>query len=88
MREKGVRFAKIRCKLAHAFLWEYSYTRLKSAQRLGQLGVLLALKASKKAIAGRRWARVFEKTASSRAAVASFSSVATLTATILPSHRR
>ena len=29
------------CKLAHAFLWEYSYKRLKLAQLLGQLGVLL-----------------------------------------------
>ena len=31
-----------RCKLAHAFLWEHSYKRLKLAQLLGQLGVLLA----------------------------------------------
>ena len=31
-----------RCKLAHAFLWEYSYKRLKLAQLLGQLGVFLA----------------------------------------------
>jgi hypothetical protein len=30
-----------RRKLAHAFLWEYSYTRLKLAQPLGQLGVVL-----------------------------------------------
>jgi hypothetical protein len=32
-----------RCKLAHAFLWEYrySYTGLKLAQLLGQLGVFL-----------------------------------------------
>ena len=30
-------------KLAHAFLWEYSYKRLKLAQLLGQLGVLLTL---------------------------------------------
>ena len=30
-----------RCKLAHAFLWEYSYKRLKLAQLLGQLGVSL-----------------------------------------------
>jgi hypothetical protein len=30
-----------RCKLAHAFLWEYSYKRLKLAQLLGQLGVFL-----------------------------------------------
>jgi hypothetical protein len=29
------------CKLAHAFLWEYSYKRLKLAQRLGQLDVFL-----------------------------------------------
>jgi hypothetical protein len=29
------------CKLAHAFLWEYSYKRLKLAQLLGQLGVFL-----------------------------------------------
>ena len=26
-----------RCQLAHAFLWEYSYKRLKLAQLLGQL---------------------------------------------------
>jgi hypothetical protein len=25
------------CKLAHAFLWEYSYKRLQLAQLLGQL---------------------------------------------------
>jgi hypothetical protein len=30
-----------RCKLTHAFLWEYCYKRLKFAQRLGQLGVFL-----------------------------------------------
>jgi hypothetical protein len=30
-----------RCKLAHAFLWEHSYNRLKLAQLLGQLGVFL-----------------------------------------------
>ena len=30
-----------RCKLAHAFLWECSYKRLKTAQLLGQLGVSL-----------------------------------------------
>jgi hypothetical protein len=30
-----------RRKLAHAFLWEYSYKRLKLAQLLGQLGVFL-----------------------------------------------
>ena len=30
-----------RCKLAHAFLWESSYKRLKLAQLLGQRGVLL-----------------------------------------------
>ena len=30
-----------RCKLAHAFLWEYSYKRLKLAQLLVQLGVFL-----------------------------------------------
>jgi hypothetical protein len=29
------------CKLAHAFLWEYSYKRLKLVQLLGQLGVFL-----------------------------------------------
>jgi hypothetical protein len=28
-------------KLTHAFLWEYSYKRLKLAQLLGQLGVFL-----------------------------------------------
>ena len=32
-----------RCKLARAFLWEYSYKRLKLAQLLGQLGVFLTL---------------------------------------------
>jgi hypothetical protein len=30
-----------RCKLAHAFLWEYSDKGLKLAQLLGQLGVFL-----------------------------------------------
>jgi hypothetical protein len=30
------------CKLAHAFLWGYNYKRLKLAQLLGQLGVVLA----------------------------------------------
>jgi hypothetical protein len=30
-----------RCKLAHAFLWKYSYKGLKLAQLLGQLGVFL-----------------------------------------------
>jgi hypothetical protein len=30
-----------RCKLVHAFLWEYSDKRLKLAQLLGQLGVFL-----------------------------------------------
>jgi hypothetical protein len=30
-----------RCKLAHAFRWEYSYKRLKLAHRLGQLGAFL-----------------------------------------------
>ena len=29
------------CRLAHAFLWEYSYKGLKLAQLLGQLGVFL-----------------------------------------------
>ena len=29
------------CQLAHAFMWEYSYKRLKLAQLLGQLGVFL-----------------------------------------------
>jgi hypothetical protein len=32
-----------RCKLAHAFLWEYSYERLELAQLLGQLGGFLTL---------------------------------------------
>ena len=32
-----------RYKLAHAFLWENSYKRLKLAQLLGQLGLFLAL---------------------------------------------
>jgi hypothetical protein len=31
------------CKLAHAFLWEYSHKRLELAQLLGQLGVFLTL---------------------------------------------
>ena len=31
------------CKLAHAFLWEYSLKRLKLAQLLGQLGAFLTL---------------------------------------------
>jgi hypothetical protein len=30
-----------RCKLAHAFLWKYSYKRLKLAQVLGQPGIFL-----------------------------------------------
>ena len=30
-----------RCKLAHAFLWEYSYKIYKLAQLLSQLGVFL-----------------------------------------------
>jgi hypothetical protein len=42
LREKGVRSPKRR-KLAHAFLWEYSYKRLKLAQLLGQLSVFLTL---------------------------------------------
>jgi hypothetical protein len=29
------------CKVARAFLWEYSYKRLELAQCLGQLGVIL-----------------------------------------------
>ena len=29
------------CKLAHAFMWEYSCERLKLGQLLGQLGVFL-----------------------------------------------
>jgi hypothetical protein len=33
-----------RCKLAHAFLWEYKYKELKLAQLLGQLGIFLASK--------------------------------------------
>jgi hypothetical protein len=32
-----------RRRLAHAFLWEYSYKRPKLAQRVGQLGVFLTL---------------------------------------------
>jgi hypothetical protein len=32
-----------RCKLAHAFLWEYSDERLNLAQFLGRLGVFLTL---------------------------------------------
>ena len=35
-----------RCKLARAFLWEYSDKRLKLAQLLGHLGVVLTLKGS------------------------------------------
>jgi hypothetical protein len=34
-----------RCRLAHAFLWEHSYKRLKLAQLLGQLGVFLTCRA-------------------------------------------
>ena len=33
-----------RCKLAHAFLCEYSYKRLRLAQLLGQLGIFLTLR--------------------------------------------
>ena len=33
-----------RCKLAQAFLWEYSYKRPMLAQLLGQLGVFLTLR--------------------------------------------
>ena len=29
------------CKLAHSFLWEDSYKRLKLAQLMGQLGIFL-----------------------------------------------
>jgi hypothetical protein len=43
--EKGVSWPKI-CKLAHAFLWGYSYKRLKLAQLLGQLGTFLTLVAA------------------------------------------
>ena len=32
-----------RCKLAHAFRWEYSYKKLKLAQLLGQHGVFLTV---------------------------------------------
>jgi hypothetical protein len=35
-----------RCKLAHAFLWAYSYKRLELAKLLGQLGVFLTLSPS------------------------------------------
>ena len=38
--EKVVRLAQ-NMELAHAFLWEHSYKRLKLAQLLGQLGVFL-----------------------------------------------
>ena len=40
--EKAVRSRPKRCKLAHAFLWEYSDKGLKMAQLLGQHGVSLA----------------------------------------------
>ena len=43
--EKGVRRPK-RCRLAHAFLWGYSYQRLKLAQLLGQLGAFLTCAAA------------------------------------------
>jgi hypothetical protein len=45
VREKRVALARKvlgwpkRCKLAHAFLWEYSCKRLKMAQLLGRHGV-------------------------------------------------
>ena len=42
--EKVVRLAQ-KCKLAHAFLREYSYKRLKLAQLLGQLGAFLTIEA-------------------------------------------
>ena len=37
------------CKLAHAFLWEYNYQRLKLAQLLGQLGVFLTCSSGRRA---------------------------------------
>jgi hypothetical protein len=37
-----------RCRLAHAFLWEHSYKRLKLAQLLGQLGVFLTCAAARR----------------------------------------
>jgi hypothetical protein len=36
-------YLAIRCELAHAFLWEHRFKRLKLAQLLGQLGVFLTL---------------------------------------------
>ena len=41
--ENGVRLAQ-KMRVGHAFLWECSYKRLKSAQLLGQLSVLLTLR--------------------------------------------
>jgi hypothetical protein len=38
--ERVVKLAQ-KCKLAHAFLWEYSYKRLQLAQLLGKLAVFL-----------------------------------------------
>ena len=47
-----------RCNLARAFLWEYSYKRLKLAQFLGQHGVFLTLEsAGRRGVSGvsKRW---------------------------------
>ena len=41
LRREGVLGWPKRCKLAHAFRWEYSYERLKLAQLLDKLGVFL-----------------------------------------------
>jgi hypothetical protein len=35
------------CKLAHVFLWEYSYKGLKLAQLLGQLGIFLTCRSKR-----------------------------------------
>jgi hypothetical protein len=43
-----------RCKLAHAFLWEHSYKRLKLGQLLGQLCIFLALRGWEKQVLSAR----------------------------------
>ena len=40
--EKGLGRPKL-CKLAHEFLWEYSYEALKLAQLLSKVGVFLTI---------------------------------------------
>jgi hypothetical protein len=43
-----------RRKLAHAFLWEYIYKRLKLAQLLGRHGVSLTLRAERAGLSEAR----------------------------------